>query len=138
MDNTDLIHNILNVVTCSTSFNPNDYSHDGPGTGWGYEIEKYITDWVNSNDIRNIKCIVDLNGINTLFDLSDLLQISKFHVDTVENMSEINELAQSLITYENMQGPGWDGSNRDCTMWNSEYFFTGSDCTYYILLQKID
>jgi hypothetical protein len=23
-------------------------------------------------------------------------------------------------------------------MWNSEYFFTGSDCTYYILLQKID
>lgn len=38
---------------------------------------------------------------------------------------------------KNYDGPGWNGMQRYDNRWNDTYFFTGSDATHYVLVQKI-
>lgn len=130
MTQKELIKEILNVITCS-NFKVSDYYGN-----FGREIKKTITSWVTENNVTDVEYTVEEEGLNVMYDADELKSFTTKPIKFIEGYSEIMDFADKVFENE-CDGPGWDGYDREDTRWNSEYLFTGSDCTFYILIKKI-
>ena len=130
MTQKELIQEILNVITCS-NFKKEDYFTD-----FADEIVETVSNWVNDNNVTDVEYTVEKEGVTDMFDIDELKSYSTKPINFIEGYSEIMDLADKLFENE-YDGPGWDGYARSDVRWNSEYLFTGSDCTFYILIKKI-
>ena len=130
MEKKELIQEILNVITCS-NFNASDYDEE-----FVNEITETVSNWVNNNNVTDVEYIIEQEGVTDMFDVDELKSYSTKQINFIEGYSEIMSLADNLFVDE-YEGPGWDGYARSDTRWNSEYLFTGSDCTFYTIIKKI-
>lgn len=130
MTKKELIQEILNVITCS-NFKASDYDEE-----FANEIIETVSNWVNYNNVTDVEYIIEEDGVTDMFDIDELKSYSTKPIKFIKGYCEIMDLADKLFENE-YEGPGWDGYARSDTRWNSEYLFTGSDCTFYTIIKKI-
>lgn len=128
MTQTGLIKEILNVISCS-KFKASDYGE------MGLILKHMVSNWVKNNNVNDVEFIVDKEAVNEIYGVNELKTYTSKHIKFVNGYSEIMALADKLL--KDSDGPGWNFCTRDDNRWNSEYLFTGSDCTYYIIIKKI-
>jgi hypothetical protein len=130
MTRSNLIQEILNVITCS-NFEKEDYFPD-----FVNEITETVSNWVTTNNVTDVEYTVEEEGLTGVYDINELKTFTTKPIKFIEGYCEIMDLADKLFK-NGSNGPGWDGYTREDTRWNSEYLFTGSDCTFYTLIKKI-
>lgn len=130
MTKKELIQEILNVITCS-NFEKEDYFPD-----FVDEITETVSNWVTTNNVTDVEYTVEEEGFSGIYDFNELKSFTAKPIKFIKGYCEIMDLADKFFENE-YEGPGWDGYARDDTRWNSEYLFTGSDCTFYTLIKKI-
>lgn len=131
MEKKNLINEILKVITLSVNFDPNDYDDDY----MEYIIDN-VTHWVEDNNVKNVEFTLSKGECEDVWgDPSIARKCTNLTVNLLPEYDDVqNEMEKVLGTHE---GPGWDVEQRTDDRWNSEYFFTGSDCTHYVLVKKI-
>ena len=131
METKKIIKNLLEVITFDKDFNASDYDD------WGIEMEKMVTDWVTKNNVENVEFTVASDRIfeNYHTDADNIKNLTPFKVNEVNNDFDIARLAEKHII--DGEGPGWDPELNEITQWNDEYFYTGADTAFYILIHKI-
>lgn len=130
MTQKELIQEILNVITCS-NFKKEDYFSE-----FADEITETVSNWVTTNNVTDVEYTVEEEGLNGMYDTNELKSFTTKPIKFIEGYCEIMDLADKLFENE-CDGPGWNGNARDDERWNSEYLFTGSDCTFYTLIKKV-
>ena len=130
MTQKELIQEILNVITCS-NFEKEDYFPN-----FVDEITETVSRWVTTNNVTDVEYTVEVEGLTGVYDINELKSFTAKPIKFIEGYCEIMDLADKLFENES-NGPGWDMYTRDDVRWNSEYIFTGSDCTFYTLIKKI-
>ena len=124
-----LVKQILNASTGS-----NDPMNDFGNNDWVIELCESIKEWVSENDVKNVELYVSDEETKCLgLDMSDVTNLKVNYVETYEDLKDI---VDNVFT-EGFDGPGWDGFERSDTRWNNNFFFTGSDCSFYILTKKV-
>lgn len=129
MTRSNIIQEILNVITCS-NFKVSDYGE------FGKEIKKTVTSWVTANNVTDVEIFVDNEGLSCTFGDDALADVTTLNINYIEDYITMQELADEKLG-DDCDGPNWNGYTREDTRWNSEYLFTGSDGTFYTLIKKI-
>lgn len=125
----DLVNNILCVIM---------NSKESYGDDWEDEILHYVKKWVKKNNVKDVEYTVSTEEmIDNYGDDKLIKEIAKDKLNFVEDYTALQDKMQEVIGDSCYDGPGWDGNNREDTRWNNDYFFTGSDCTHYVLIKKI-
>lgn len=130
MTQKELIQEILNVITCS-NFEKEDYFPD-----FVDEITETVSNWVTTNNVTDVEYTIEEEGLNGIYDTNELKSFTAKPINFIKGYCEIMDFADKVFENE-CNGPGWNVYARDDVRWNSEYLFTGSDCTFYTLIKKI-
>ena len=100
-------------------------------------IKSEISHWVKENDVNDVKFTVSKEEIDEYSgDYKSILDTTSRKVDFVENYGDLQDEMERVFS-NGYDGSGWDGFARSDSRWNEKYFFTGSDCTFYVLVEKI-
>lgn len=135
MESNYLINEILKVITLSNVFNPENYDDE-----YIEFIINNVTNWVNDNNVENVEFTVSADDCEGLCgDKYIVREYTNFNVNFI-SCSDDNDIYDEMekVLSENYDGPGRDINNRSDDRWNSDYFFTGSDSTFYVLIKKIN
>jgi len=129
--NNKIANEILKVITNYPEFDPNDFGK------WGKEIAKKVNDWVNKNDVNDVEFTVSSEELESLYgDPDSIKEVTDKKINFVKDHSSLQKKMNDVLG-KNYDGPGWNGMQRYDNRWNDTYFFTGSDATHYVLVQKI-
>ena len=124
-----LVKEILNASTGS-----NDPMNDFGDNDWVIELKESIKEWISENDVKNVELYVsdeETKGLGV-----DMSEVTNLKVNYVETYEDLKDIVDNVFA-EGYDGPGWDGFERSDTRWNNNFFFTGSDCSFYILTKKV-
>lgn len=129
--NNKIANEILKVITNYPEFDPDDFGK------WGKEIAKKVNDWVNKNDVNDVEFTVSSEELESLYgDPDSIKEVTDKKINFVKDHSSLQKKMNDVLG-KNYDGPGWNGMQRYDNRWNDTYFFTGSDATHYVLVQKI-
>lgn len=132
MEKKNLINEILKVITLSENFDPNDYDDEY----MEYIIDN-VTSWVEDNNVENVEFTLSKGECEDVWgDPYIVRKCTNLKVNLLPEYDDVQNEMEKVLG-EHYEGPGWDGEQRTDDRWNSEYFFTGSDCTQYVLVKKI-
>ena len=139
MTKAEVINEILKVVLHAKSgtnvtldWIKSEYDED-----FAQEIWDYVSNWVNENNVENVEFTLDKESIEDVWgEWKSMNDVTSCKINWVKDYDKIQNAADKAFK-DNENGPGWNGFVRDDNRWNEKYFFTGSDCTYYVLVKKI-
>lgn len=130
--NKEIVNEILKVVTNSPEFNPADFDDE-----FVDEINMEVTNWVRNNDVNDVEFTVSKEELEDVYNEWESIQdVTDRKINFVEDYCALQDEMDKVLG-ENYDGPGWNGFERADDRWNDTYFFTGSDCTHYVLVKKI-
>lgn len=131
-DQKNLCKEILQVVLNSPVVDESDYD-----PRFMRSIKSEISHWVKENDVNDVKFTVSKEEVDEYSgDYKSILDTTSRKVDFVENYGDLQDKMERAFSND-YYGSGWDGFARSDSRWNEKYFFTGSDCTFYVLVEKI-
>lgn len=129
--NKKIANEILKVVTNYSDFNLVDYGE------WGNEIIQEVNNWINENDVNDVEFTVSKEELEDVWGNSDSIkEVTDRKINFVKDYCSLQEKMKKVLE-KDYNGPGWDKVKRSDNRWNDSYFFTGSDCTHYVLVHKI-
>lgn len=129
--NTEIIKDILKIISNSAEFDTEDYGE------WGDEITMMVTNWVRNNDVEDVEFTVSKEELEDVYNEADSIKtLTDKKITFVGDYCDLQD-KMSEVLGDNYDGPGWNGFERADNRWNDTYFFTGSDCTHYVLVKKI-
>ena len=139
MTKAEVISEILKVVlhaepgtNVTLDWIKSEYDED-----FAQEIWDYVSNWVNENNVENVEFTLDKESIEDVWnEWESMNDVTSCKINWVKDYEKIQKAADKAFK-NNENGPGWNGLARDDNRWNENYFFTGSDCTYYVLVKKI-
>ena len=132
MTKAEVVNEILKIITNSPSFDASDYDE------WGEEIEWQVNHWVEKNNVINVEFTVSKEELEDVYnEWKPMKDLTSCKIHFLKTYDAVQDKMEKVLG-KNFDGPGWDGSSRDDTRWNEMYFFTGSDCTHYVLVKKIN
>ena len=100
MTQSNLIQEILNVITCS-NFKVSDYGK------FGREIKKTITSWITENNVNDIEIFVDNEMLSCTFGDDALADVTTLNINYIEDymtMAEQVEVQSTSYYYDCMMG----------------------------------
>ena len=128
----NIINEILKVITNSPVFDASDYNDD-----WADEINTQVANWVRNNDVNDVEFTVSKEELEDVYgDFDSIKDITSKKINFVEDYCDLQDKMNEVLG-DNYEGPGWNPFERADDRWNNKYFFTGSDCTHYVLVKKI-
>ena len=137
MTKSEVINEILKVILHSKENVTLESIKEDYDEEFAQEIWDYVSNWVNNNNVENVEFTLDKESLmNVWGDWKSIKNITNCKISFEEDYSALCNLANDVFKRESA-GPGWNGYARDDNRWNAEYFFTGSDCTYYVLVKKL-
>jgi len=137
MTKAEVINEILKVILHSEENVTLESIKEDYDEEFAQEIWDYVSNWVNNNNVENVEFTLDKESLMDVWgDWESIKNITNCKISFEEDYSALRNLANNVFKKESA-GPGWNGYARDDNRWNDEYFFTGSDCTYYVLVKKL-
>lgn len=137
MAKAEVINEILKVILHSEENVTLESIKKEYDEDFAQEIWDYVSNWVNENNVENVEFTLDKESLRDVWgDWESIKNTTNCKISFKKDYSALHNLANKVFKGESA-GPGWNGYARDDNRWNSEYFFTGSDCTYYVLVKKI-
>lgn len=101
------------------------------------ELQDSVKEFVRLSKAKEIEFTISKDLIQEInMEESDFDGLTDAKINFIEaDYSDFIDMAENLIP--NDMGRGYNGINRDYISYNENYFFTGSDATFYILAKKI-
>lgn len=127
-----IINDILKVITCSENFDPNDFED------FGKEILNYVSNWVKENKVEKVRYYVNKEELIDFIenDFEDIIKsFTDYQIDIIDDFDKFNQLIDNSLVMG--EGPGFDIQTRSEISYTDKFFYTGSDATFYVLIEKI-
>ena len=101
------------------------------------EMHEEIETWINKYNVKEIEYYVNKNELEDIcIEPEELTNLTNSKINFLD-YDEFYEMKDKVLS-GNIEGSGWDGQYRDETSYNKEYFYTGSDGSYYIIVKKLN
>ena len=131
-DQKSLCKEILQVVLNSPVVDESNWDRQ-----YMREIKSDISHWVKENNVNDVKFTVSKEELDVYYDdYKSIQKATSRKVNFVDSYEDLQHEMKNAFS-NGYNGSGWDGFSRSDSLCNDKYFFTGSDCTFYVLVEKI-
>lgn len=131
MENKNLLQEILKVSLGT------DWVEQFEGEEILDELRSSVGDFLKISKADKVKFTIPEDSIDAIGLIEeDITSLTTSEVDFVNmDYCEFMNFAKSKI--KNDHGSGWDSINREIISYDENFYFTGSDGTFYVLVEKV-